>query len=267
MEEYKKKVAEMIVKSLDSETSVEDILIKIEEPKDKKNGDLAYPCFNLAKTLKKSPVIIAEELEKKIKLNDLISSVKAVNGYLNFYINSKNIVGDVLQNILNKPNENLIKNVGNNENIIIEYSSPNIAKPFHLGHFRNTVLGNSLYRIYKELGYNVTGINHLGDWGRQFGLIIEGYKRYSKDYDMENEPLKSISDIYVKMTKLSKEDESIIEIARQNFKKLEQGDKEAVEIWKFIREISLKEYMKVYDLLHAKFDSYNGEAFYSDKLR
>ncbi len=266
MDEYKKIISKMIKSVLECDVPESEIFEKIEIPKDKKNGDFAYPCFNLAKTLKNSPVNIANDVSSKIKLDSKLKKQEAINGYINFYINDNDIVKPVLSDILiNGENFSNI-NIGNNDTVLIEYSSPNIAKPFHLGHFRNTVLGNSLYRLYKELGYNVIGINHLGDWGRQFGLVIEGYKRFNSEYDFKTKPLEALSDIYVRITKLSKEDESIMDIARLNFKKLEQGDKEYVALWQKFREISLNEYMKVYDLLGCKFDSFNGEAFYSDKL-
>lgn len=266
MEETKKIIAKCIVDALNESISVDEIIGKIEVPKDNKNGDFSYPCFNLAKLLKKSPIVIANEIKEKINLNEKIQKVEVVNGFLNFYLNNSNVIGEVLKNILSQ-NENYGKsNEGENKNIVIDYSSPNIAKPFHLGHFRNTVLGSSIYKLYNTLGYNVIGVNHLGDWGRQFGIVIEGYKRFKEEYDFKKEPVKVLADIYARMNKLAKEDESIMDIARENFKKLEQGDKEAVELWKYFREVSLEEYNRIYELLGCKFDSYNGEAFYNDKM-
>ena len=268
MEEIKQIIATCIYHTLDNENiTLEDIKLKIEVPKDKQNGDFAYPCFNLAKSLRKSPVNIAEDIKSKIKLDDKIEKVEVVNGFLNFYLNDLDVVNKVLKEILNKKEEYGKTDIGKGINIIVEYSSPNIAKPFHLGHFRNTVLGKALYDLYKVQGYNVTSINHLGDWGRQFGLLIEGYRRFKDEYDMNDNALKALSDIYTRINKLSKEDDSIMDIARDNFKKLEQGDKQLLELWQSFRDLSLKEYDRIYKILGCNFDSYNGEAFYNDKMQ
>ena len=268
MEEIKQIIATCIYDTLDNENiTLEDIKLKIEVPKDKQNGDFAYPCFNLAKSLRKSPVNIAEDIKSKIKLDDKIEKVEVVNGFLNFYLNDLDVVNKVLKEILNKKEEYGKTDIGKGINIIVEYSSPNIAKPFHLGHFRNTVLGKALYDLYKVQGYNVTSINHLGDWGRQFGLLIEGYKRFKDEYDMNDNALEALSDIYTRINKLTKEDDSIMDIARDNFKKLEQGDKQLLELWQYFRDLSLKEYDRIYKILGCNFDSYNGEAFYNDKMQ
>ena len=267
MEEMKKYIASVIYNALDNEDiKLGEIEEKVETPKDKKNGDFAYPCFNLAKVLKKAPVMIGNELESKISTDEKIAKIENVNGFLNFYLNSDNIVEKTLTTIVEQGEDYGKSNEGNGTNIIVEYSSPNIAKPFHLGHFRNTVLGKALYDLYETLGYNVTGLNHLGDWGRQFGIIIEGYKRFKDEYNFDENPLDALSDIYVRMNKICKEDEKEMDIARENFKKLEQGDEETTKLWKYFREVSLKEYKRIYDLLGSKFDSYNGEAFYNDKM-
>ncbi len=266
MEKIKLKIANAIKNAVNCEISLDSIISKIEVPKDKKNGDFAYPCFNLAKVLKNSPMNIANDISNNIVKDDMFEKIEVVNGFLNFYIDNNNIVKSTLTKIIDEK-ENYGKEVGNeNINIIVEYSSPNIAKPFHLGHFRNTILGKAIYNLYKTLGYNVIALNHLGDWGRQFGLLIEGYKRYKDEFDIEKSPLEALLQIYVKISKLAKEDENIIEIARDNFKKLEQGDKELLEIWKFFKDVSLKEYNRIYEMLDIKFDSFNGEYFYNDKM-
>lgn len=267
MEEKKLNIAKSIFNALDNENiTLEEIEAKIETPKDKQNGDFAYPCFNLAKVLRNSPINIANSIKDNIVLDDSISRVEVVNGFLNFYLNSQDIVNDVLKKIVEEKEEYGSSKEGEGTNIIVEYSSPNIAKPFHLGHFRNTVLGKALYDLYETLGYNVTGINHLGDWGRQFGILIEGYRRFKDEYNLEENPLEALSDIYVRINKIAKEDEEVMNIARDNFKKLEEGDEELTKLWKFFREVSLKEYNRIYSLLGSKFDSYNGEAFYNDKM-
>ena len=266
MDEFKNSIASSIFNVIDKEVELNDIYDKIEVPKDKKNGDFAYPCFNLAKILKNSPVNIANEICSKIKTDNLIDKVEAVNGFLNFYISKDNIIESTLSEIVMKK-ENYGKETGReNINIIVEYSSPNIAKPFHLGHLRNTVFGNALYRLYKALGYNVITINHLGDWGRQFGLLIEGYNKYKDEYDIKKDPLKTLSQIYTKISKEAKDDEQIMENARNNFKRLEQGDEELLKLWKYFREVSLNEYNRIYNILNIDFSSYNGEAFYNDKM-
>ncbi len=267
MEEIKQIIAKSIFDALDNDNiTVEEIESKIETPKDKQNGDFAYPCFNLAKVLKNSPVNIANSIKDKIVLDEKISKVEVVNGFLNFYLNSDNIVNDVLKRIVDQKEKYGSSDEGKGINIIVEYSSPNIAKTFHLGHFRNTVLGKALYDLYETLGYNVTGINHLGDWGRQFGILIEGYNRFKDEYNFDENPLEALSDIYVRINKIAKEDESVIDKARENFKKLEQGDEELLKLWQYFRDVSLKEYNRIYTLLGSKFDSYNGEAFYNDKM-
>ena len=266
MEEIKVKIAEMIKEALNIDISIEEIFSKIETPKDKKNGDFAYPCFNLAKVLKNSPVNIANELKEKIKLNSNIKKIEVVNGYLNFYVNDLDISRKVLSNIYSKKENYGFQNIGKNQNVCLDYSSPNIAKPFHLGHLRTTIIGRAISNLYKELGYNTISINYLGDWGRQFGLVIEGYKRFKDEYDISKDPLHSLSDMYVRANNLAKEDEKVMDMARENFKKLEEGNEEYLNLWKYFRELSLQEYYKTYDLLGCKFDSYNGEAYYNDKM-
>jgi len=266
VEEDKKYIAEIILKNIDLEISLDEILEKIEVPKENTNGDFALPCFFLSKVLKKSPVIIANELKEKIDSDSKFSKVDAVNGYLNFYLNSENVVNEILLDILTKKEKYGFCDLGKSKNVVVDYSSPNIAKPFHLGHFRTTIIGRAICNLYKELGYNIVGINHLGDWGRQFGLLIEGYKLYKDEYDIENNPLKALADIYVRITKLSHDDESVMDKARENFKKLEEGDEELLSLWKYFRDVSLKEYKRIYDFMGCHFDSYNGEAFYNDKM-
>lgn len=266
MEQLKNIIAQMIYDAIGKQIQIEEITSKIEIPKDKKNGDFSYPCFNLSKILKNSPVNIANEIKDKLVLNDKIANVDVVNGYLNFYLNNQDVTADILTNIISCDENFGTSTEGNGKNIVLDYSSPNIAKPFHLGHFRNTVLGSSIYKLYKTLGYNVIGINYLGDWGRQFGLLIEGYNRFKDEYDIEKDPLRTLSDIYVRINKLAKEDESVMDTAREHFKLLEEGDENLLKMWEYFREVSLKEYNRIYEILGSKFDSYNGEAFYNGKM-
>ena len=244
----------------------DEIKKSIEKPKGTENGDYAFPCFRLAKTLKKAPQAIATEIKENIQINEnQITKVEVVGGYLNFFVNKELLAKEVLQEMANA--EEYGKSaIGNGKNIVIDYSAPNIAKPFHIGHLRSTVIGAALYKIYKYLGYNVTGINHLGDYGTQFGKLIEGYKLWGNEYNIEENPIDELTKIYIRINQACKEDEQILENCRNNFKKLEDGDPYCVKLWQKFRELSLKEFQKVYDLLGSKFDSWNGEAFYSDKM-
>ena len=264
MIDFKRIIAEKIAKSANLDT--EEILQYIEIPPNTEMGDYAFPCFRLAKLLKKSPQMIAEELKNNIEVDENITKMEIVGGYLNFFINKLILAQTVLQEIDNKKEKYGANNSGEGKNILVEYSSPNIAKPFHIGHLRTTVIGASLYNIYKFLGYNTMGINHLGDYGTQFGKMIEGYKRWGTEYDIENNPIDELMNIYVRINNLCKEDESVLEICRQNFKKLEDKDEYCVSIWNKFKDLSLKEFQKTYDLLGVKFDSLKGEAFYSDKM-
>ena len=248
-------------------TNIENIYDYIEVPANKEMGDFSLPCFKLAKELKKAPQMIAIEINDKLNIsNDIVLETKVVNGYLNFYINQMVIAKTVLEEFDAKKEKYGSSDIGNNKTVVIDYSSPNIAKPFHIGHLRSTVIGNALHNIYKFLGYNVVGINHLGDYGTQFGKLIEGYKRWGNEYDIENNPIDELTKIYIRINNLCKEDENVLEECRNNFKKLEDGDKYCTELWQKFRDLSLKEFQKVYDLLGVHFDSLNGEAFYSDKM-
>lgn len=241
----------------------------IEKPKEKINGDFAFPCFKLSKILKQSPNIIAKNLTdyiNNIADKNIFGRIKAVNGYLNFYLNEKQVSNNILKEIVELKEKYGFNNIGNGKNIIVDYSSPNIAKPFHLGHLRTTVIGRAIYNLYKELGYNCIGINYIGDWGRQFGLLIEGYFKFKNEYDIEKDPLHILSEMYVRINKLASKDESIMDAARQNFKELENGNEKYLKLWKYFRDISLKEYDRIYKILGCKFDSYNGEAYYNDKM-
>ncbi len=270
MNEIKEYIVSVIIDTLKSTYEIdmnkEEIYGMLEKPKDENMGDIAFPCFKLSKALRNSPLNIANDLQSKIVINEKISKIESVSGYLNFSINDNSISSKVITKILDEKENYGFNNIGNNQNISIDYSSPNIAKPFHLGHLRTTIIGRTLYNLYGELGYNCIGTNYLGDWGRQFGLLIEGYRRFKNDYNVEDDALHILADIYTKINTLAKEDESIFDIARENFKKLEEGDEELLDLWKYFRDISLKEYERIYDILGCKFDSYNGEAFYNDKM-
>ena len=264
MLDFKKEISKEIAKAID--LNEEQLYSYIEVPKSQENGDYAFPCFKLAKELRKSPMMIAEEIKNNIEINtNIIEKVEVVSGYLNFYVN-KNKIAEIILNEFENTAEYGKSNIGEGKNIVIDYSAPNIAKPFHIGHLRSTVIGGSLYRIYKYLGYNTIGINHLGDYGTQFGKMIEGYTMWKDEYDLEKDPINQMMDIYVRINNLCKEDEEVLNRCRDNFKKLEDGDPYCVELWEKFKALSLKEFQKVYDLLGSQFDSWNGEAFYSDKM-
>jgi len=265
MVDFKYEIARLISNAANIEA--DEIKGYIEVPADETKGDYAFPCFRLAKELKKAPQVIATELKDKINTKlEIINSIEVVGGYLNFYINPNILIEDTIKELDSKKEEYGKSNIGNGKNIVIDYSSPNIAKPFHIGHLRNTLIGHSLYNIYKFLGYNVISVNHLGDYGTQFGKMIEGYKLWENEYNIEENPIDELTKIYVRINDLCKEDESVLETCRDNFKKLEEGDSYCVETWNKFKELSLKEFNRIYDILGVKFDSLNGEAFYSDKM-
>ncbi len=265
MLDLKEEIAKTIAKA--TEIKQEELKSYIEMPKDTKNGDYAFPCFRLAKELKKAPPVIASEIKEKIEINsEIIEKVEIAGGYLNFYISKQIITKEVLEKIDQGIDYGKMT-IGKGKNIVIDYSAPNIAKPFHIGHLRSTVIGAALYNIYKYLGYNVTGINHLGDYGTQFGKLIEGYKKWGEEYDIDARPIEELTKIYIRINELCKEDETVLEECRNNFKKLEDKDPYCVELWEKFRKVSLQEFQKVYDLLGSKFDSWNGEAFYADKMQ
>ena len=261
---FKEIISKAIAKTIDGDT--EEIENYIEVPPSKDMGDYAFPCFKLAKTLKKAPPIIANEIKEKIEIDETyIKNIEIAGGYLNFYLNSEVLIKNVLSQIDSKKENYGSSDKGQDKTIIVEYSSPNIAKPFHIGHLRTTIIGASLYNIYKFLGYNTVGINHLGDYGTQFGKLIEGYKRWGTEYDISAEPIDELMKIYVRINDACNNDEEVLEACRENFRKLENGDDYCTELWNWFREESLKEFQKIYDLLGVKFDSLKGESFYTDK--
>ena len=261
----KKVIAEKIAETVKMESvALEDW---IETPPDDKMGDYSFPCFRLAKELKKAPQKIAEEMAEQIQLtaDDGIEKVEVIGGYVNFFVKPDKLATNVLTEIETKQENYGKEQIGAGKTVVIDYSSPNIAKPFHIGHLRSTVIGGALYNVYQALSYHTVGVNHLGDHGTQFGKIIEGYKRWHDEYDIDANPIDELTKIYVRINELCKEDESVLEMCRENFRKLEQGDPYCTELWNRFKDVSLKEFQKVYDLLGSKFDSWNGEAFYTDK--
>ena len=263
MIDYNELIAEKIANAINLDKN--EIKQYIEIPPQSDMGDFAFPCFKLAKTLRKSPVQIADDIKEKISEDEYIKKIETKSGYLNFYINNTKLVEEVLEEINNHENDFGKSNEGTGKTVLIDYSAPNIAKPFHVGHLRTTLIGNALYKIYKYLGYNTIGINHLGDYGTQFGKMIEAYKMWGSEYDLSEDAINKMVDMYVRINNLCKEDEEVLERCRENFRLLEKGDKYCTELWEHFKEISLKEFDKIYDILGVKFDSLNGEAFYADK--
>lgn len=243
----------------------DDIDKKIEIPPNYDLGDFAFPVFSLAKVYRKSPALIAEELAGKLK-SKYFEKIENKNAYLNFFINKNILAEEVLKESVSKKDEFGTVNYGEGKNAIVEYSSTNIAKPFHIGHIRSTVIGDSLKRIYKFLGYNVIAINHLGDYGTQFGMLIYAYKKWGSKEKIENNPIDELLKLYVKVNEEAENSKEVKDECRYWFKELENGNEEAVEIWKWFKDVSLKEFNRVYDMLDIEFDSYNGESFYSDKM-
>ena len=261
----KEEIANSIAKTVNLDER--ELVNYIEIPPNSDLGDYAFPCFKLAKELKKAPPMIANEIKEKIVIDEnILEKVEIQGGYLNFYINKQMLAKEVLTELDNKKEKFGSVNIGEGKNVVIDYSSPNIAKPFHIGHLRSTVIGGALYKIYKFLGYNSVGINYLGDWGIQFGKVMTGLELWKDEYDLTNNTIEAVLKIYVRFNKEEKEKPEMTDMARQAFKKLEDGDKQALETWKWLREISLANYEKTYKLLNAKFDSYNGEAYYNDKM-
>ena len=265
MIDFKENIAQKIseVTNIDKE----ELKTYIEIPPNSDLGDYAFPCFKLAKSLKKAPPVIASEIKEAIKLDDgSIEKVEIVGGYLNIYINKASLAETVLKEVAEKQEKYGSSNIGMGKNVVIDYSAPNIAKPFHIGHLRSTVIGGALYKIYNFLGYNSVGINYLGDWGLQFGKVMAGYDMWKDEYDFSQSEIQAILKIYVRFCQEEKEKPGLTEIAREYFKRLEDGEEKEVETWKWIRRISLENYQKTYNLLNSKFDSYNGESYYNDKM-
>lgn len=262
---FKSEIAKAISKV--TEINENELVNYIEIPPNSDMGDYAFPCFKLAKDLKKAPPVIANEIIEKIDIdNETIEKIDIAGGYLNFYINKEKLVNVVLNEVSDKNTEYGKSNVGQGKNVVIDYSSPNIAKPFHIGHLRSTVIGGTLYKIYNFLGYNSVGVNFLGDWGIQFGKVMAGYDLWKNEYDFTENEIDTILKIYVRFSKEEKENPEITELAREWFRRLEKGDPEAIKMWEWQRKLSLENYSKTYKLLNSSFDSYNGEAYYNDKM-
>lgn len=259
----KNQIVNLLSQNIEVLTS-EEISQLIEIPPKPEMGDFAFPCFRLAKSYHKAPPMIAQDLKESIGDQAFLSEIKVVGGYLNFYVDKAQYAQQIIDKY-NNATDYGCSDQGKDKTICIDYSSPNVAKNFHVGHLRTTIIGNSLYKIFSKLGYKVVRINHLGDWGTQFGKLIVAYKKWGSREAVEEKGIEELMDIYVKFHEEAEKDDSLNDEARAWFLKMEQGDEEALEIWQWFRDISLKEFMRVYNILGMEFDSFAGESFYRDK--
>lgn len=261
---YKKIVAERIKEFVDLDLETIETLIEI--PPRSEMGDYAFPCFQLAKVMRKAPNMIAEQLKDKV-LKEGFEKIENLGPYLNFFLDKSVFVKETIEKILIEKENYGSSKLGEGKNVVVEYSSPNIAKPFHVGHLFTTAIGNALYKILSFEGYNCIGVNHLGDWGTQFGKLISAYKKGWADEDkLEREPINELLRIYVKFHDEAETNPELEDEARMYFKRLEDGSEEEVALWTKFKDLSMKEFSKIYDMLKVKFDSYAGESFYGDKM-
>lgn len=262
MFDFKKHIADNIKSDIDKQLLYSAII----NTADDSMGDYSLPCFKFAGMLRKSPVMIAEQLKNDFVCDKYICDVKAVNGYLNFYVNRSEMLTDTVCEILNKGEEYGNSTEGNGKTICLDYSSVNIAKSLHIGHLGTTAIGGSLYKLFGALGYHVVGINHLGDYGTQFGKMIVAYKLWGNDETIKEQGVKALQDLYVRFHREEEEHPELTEQARQWFVRIEKGEEEAVRLFEYFKKITLDDVKVVYDRLNVKFDSWNGESFYNDKM-
>ncbi|HEP1825585.1 TPA: arginine--tRNA ligase [Streptococcus suis] len=260
----KQMIAEKLAAILPS-LEVEAIYNLLEKPKSSEMGDIAFPAFSLAKVERKAPQAIAADIVEKLDTTGF-EKVVATGPYVNFFLDKAAISHQVLTDVITEKDQYGKLNIGQGRNVTIDMSSPNIAKPFSVGHLRSTVIGDALANIHEKLGYNPIRINHLGDWGKQFGMLIVAYKLWGDKAAVEADPISELLKLYVRINAEAEEKPELDEEARQWFKKLEDGDQEALELWQWFRDESLVEFNRIYDKLDVTFDSYNGEAFYNDKM-
>ncbi|MDO5009745.1 MAG: arginine--tRNA ligase [Intestinibacter bartlettii] len=265
MQDFKLAIANCLKEKIEDLT-LEEIVALIEVPPNKEMGDFAFPCFKLAKVFRKAPNMIAADLAENIEAKGAISKVMPLGGYVNFFVNKSQLAQTVINDVLTKKEKYGHTDLGQDKAVVIDFSSPNIAKPFHIGHIRTTVIGNALYKIYDSQGYNVVRVNHLGDYGTQFGKLIVAFKLWGRKEAVEANPIPELLKLYVKFHEEAEEKPEMEDEARAWFTKLENGDEEAKALWQWFRDESLKEFARVYDLLDIEFDSYAGESFYSDKM-
>ncbi|GMA07902.1 arginine--tRNA ligase [Tetragenococcus halophilus subsp. flandriensis] len=261
----KEVVAKTIFDVVKDDLTIEQVEHLLENPKSAEHGDVAFPTFSLAKIYRKAPQQIANDLAEKIE-DTIFEKVEVVGPYINFFMDKKNVSHEVLTTVIEQGEHYGDFNIGNDDNVPIDMSSPNIAKPISMGHLRSTVIGNSIALILQKVGYQPVKINHLGDWGTQFGKLIVAYKKWGIEEKVRNNPIEELLNLYVEFHEKAEEEPALEEEGRAAFRKLENGDQEAVDLWKWFRSESLKEFDKIYDMLGITFDSYKGEAFYEDKM-
>lgn len=260
MNDYREMIARMIVDAVES-LEFEEVRSMVEMPADCKLGDYAFPCFKLAKVLRKAPTAIAKDIAEKINKSEIFEKVECVKAYVNIFVSRDVFTSDTLHEVNAAGDLYGRSSRGSGKKVIVEYSSPNIAKPFHIGHIRSTVIGNSVYKIYDCLGYDIVRINHLGDYGTQFGKMICAYRHWGNEKEVKKEPIETLFKYYTKFHVEAEAHTELEQEARDIFTKLERGCEEEVELWKWFREESLKELSKVYGMLGIDFDSYAGESF------
>ncbi|MEG1583595.1 MAG: arginine--tRNA ligase [Anaerovorax sp.] len=265
MIDFKEKIARVLAEHVEGFTAAQ-LKEMLEVPADSSMGDYAFPCFRLAKTFRKAPPMIAQEIASKLGDALIFEKAENVNGYVNFFLKRAVFTEEVLKEVIEKGKGYGRSDVGEKKKVIVEFSSPNIAKPFHIGHIRSTVIGNAIYKLYDFIGYDTVRINHLGDYGTQFGKMIVSYRRWGNEADVKAEPIKTLLSYYVKFHEEAEKDPSLEDEAREVFTKLENHQPEEVRLWQWFREESLKEFSRVYGMLGIEFDSYAGESFYSDKM-
>ena len=259
-------IKDRIKKIVSSILGINEDNIIIEMPKDRKMGDYALPCFTYAKLLHKSPIEIANDIKNNLE-NELFENVEVVNGYVNLFINKKILTNTTINTIVKDGSNYGNSDIGKNKTIVIDYSSPNIAKPFGVGHLRSTVIGNALRNICEKNGYKVIGINYLGDWGTQFGKLIYAYHKWGNEEEVKKHPIDELKRLYVKFHEEAEKDPKLDDEGRHAFKLLEEQDPESIKLWKWFSEESIKEFNETYNLLRINnFDSYQGESFYNDKM-
>lgn len=265
MVNYKERIAEIISSKIDA-LSLEDAIELLEIPQDSKMGDYAFPCFRLAKVMRKAPQMIAADITESIKGESLFSDVQQVNAYVNMFLSKEDYIKSTLEEAID--GENFGKSsMGEGKTVIVEYSSPNIAKPFHIGHIRSTVIGNSIYLIYDALGYKVRRLNHVGDYGTQFGKMIVAYRHWGNEQDVKDAPITTLLNYYTKFHVEAEKHPELDDEARKAFVDLEKGEEEELKLWKWFSEESMKEFNRVYKMLNIEFDEVDGESFYSDKMQ
>ncbi len=261
----KKLAATALFAVLNNALELEQIENLLEKPKSSELGDIAFPAFSLAKSLHKAPQMIAADIAENIDTTGF-EKIVATGPYLNFFLDKTAVANTVINEVLAKENYYADQNIGNARKVTIDMSSPNIAKPFSIGHLRSTVIGDSLANIYQKIGYQPVRINHLGDWGKQFGMLIVAYKLWGDEAAVQAHPIDELLKLYVRINAEAEEKPELDDEARAWFLKLENGDEEALHLWKWFRDESLLEFKRIYDKLGVDFDSYNGEAFYNDKM-